>query len=365
MIASLLITAGLLELALRSFGPVLPGSYRTGPLIEPDPVLGWRNIPGSVTWYRTPEYTVRVEVNAQGRIGPVIADRNPAGPPRVLLLGDSFMQAAQVPYEDGFTRRLERELAPRARFELVNAGVASYGTDQEVLLLEQQYDEVRPDAVVLLFTVSNDVWNNDWRLESTRQAKPKPYFEPAGESGLTLRRLGPNDLSILDHLRATLARSALLTTLKSGVFDRVTDARALAEAQRRQLDVLDEPAGEWVRAWEITDLIFERLARFARARALPVVVVIAPDGCQVHMELCGGSTARHASAVPQRQLAGSLARLGVPVIDLLPGFRERAQRDGTSLYFHQDLHWNARGNALAAEIVARTLPELLKDIPAR
>jgi hypothetical protein len=45
-----------------------------------------------------------------------------------------------------------------------------------------------------------------------------------------------------------------------------------------------------------------------------------------------------------------LGKLGIPYIDLLPGFRRRAAQ-GEVLFFETDGHPNARGYALIAELV--------------
>jgi hypothetical protein len=54
------------------------------------------------------------------------------------------------------------------------------------------------------------------------------------------------------------------------------------------------------------------------------------------------------------RLAGFCGREGIPLLDLLPGFR-RATESGETLYLPSDHHWNPRGHALAASLILADL----------
>jgi hypothetical protein len=58
---------------------------------------------------------------------------------------------------------------------------------------------------------------------------------------------------------------------------------------------------------------------------------------------------------PQRLMSRVADRVGIPVIDLLPAFREWTAGGGGALYLERDGHWNGNGHRLAADIVAREL----------
>src|SRR5262245_47789166 len=83
--------------------------------LKPDPVLGWRQVPGlhwtwaGHYWYAR-NFSVKVQTNRAGfrdleRVYP-----KPAGVKRVALLGDSFIEAVQVPFEKTAGHLLERKL---------------------------------------------------------------------------------------------------------------------------------------------------------------------------------------------------------------------------------------------------------------
>lgn len=356
-LGSLIVLLIVLEVVLRMAGPFLPGAYRTGPLIEPDPELGWRHVPSAVTWFRTPEFTVRAETNAQGRLGPVVTELKVAGSSRVMLLGDSFAGATQVPYERSMAALLPGMIGRDRQVDVVNEGVSGYGTDQELLAFERSAPALGPDIAVLLFTVSNDVWNNDWALESQHPTHPKPHFRTTGDGRLELVR-PPANVRGTERLRSILARSWLMTVLKTAIVDPLTVRDRDLGHRRRQLDVLDQPSAEWQNAWSITDALIERFGRIAASLPTAPVLVIAPDACQVHQDLCSGASHLSSSTYPQDRLRRAGAAAGIVVVDLLPAFRDAAAQ-GDVLYFTNDLHWTVAGQRLAAEVAGAAIRRLL------
>ncbi len=348
-LSSALIVLLLLEASLRVLGPILPGAYRTGPLIQPDPLLGWIHVRDRAIWVKRPEYAVRVEFNAQGRRGPLMERQKSAGTRRVLMLGDSFVEGLQVAPELTLAGLLERQLGPSA--QVVNDGVGGYGTDQEVLLLETEAD-LAPDAVVLVFTVSTDVWNNDIALESSRGYVPKPHFELDGE-GLRLYPVNDAPEPFGEAFAGLRARSWAVESLYAGIIEPLT----LRGIRAEQLAVLDEPMGEWERAWRITTLLLQRFAFTTRRLGAEPLLIVAPDACQSYADACRPSGHNTGSSVPQRLLAQIASAAGLEMVDLLPAFRARAAAQ--RLYIPGDVHWSAAGHALAAEVMAPSVRSLL------
>ena len=106
---------------------------------EPDPVRGVRLIAGKSGWWTQEdhEFLVPVQINGEGLRD---VEHTYAKPPRtfrVLVLGDSFVEAMHVPLEATFARLLEGELnadGATGHIEVVSAGVSGYGTAGELLL---------------------------------------------------------------------------------------------------------------------------------------------------------------------------------------------------------------------------------------
>jgi hypothetical protein len=59
---------------------------------------------------------------------------------------------------------------------VVSVGARGYGTDQELLALEEYLARYRANIVVLWETSNNDVWNNLFPTHQPRNGPPKPTF---------------------------------------------------------------------------------------------------------------------------------------------------------------------------------------------
>ena len=113
---------------------------------EPDPVVGWRNKPGS---YLAPPYVPggrrnRIRILPDG--SRATSDQPPREGPRAVLLGGSFIFGQAI--SDHETMAWQLQEADRRR-RYANFGVASYGTYQSLLSLERIFSgDDRPASVI-------------------------------------------------------------------------------------------------------------------------------------------------------------------------------------------------------------------------
>src|ERR1700710_1696077 len=123
----LMLAVVIVEIGFRLAGPNIPLSLTMARFQEYHPVYGFFHRPGVNGWVRTEEFTSFVKFNGRGLRGPDVAIPKPADTFRVLVLGDSVVEGAQVPEASTMPARLREELTPLAggkRIETVNAGVA-------------------------------------------------------------------------------------------------------------------------------------------------------------------------------------------------------------------------------------------------
>ncbi|WP_296334969.1 SGNH/GDSL hydrolase family protein [Reyranella sp.] len=253
----------------------------------------------------------------------------PAGEPPILAVGDSFTEGWAVKDDDAWPAYLARDTGRR----VLNAGVRGYGLDQMVLRAERLAPRFKPQAIILAF-IEDDM--NRAGL-AARHAVHKPYFRPSGD-GLELHNVPVPTTPVsgpLDPARRILGYSYLLDFIM------------------RQLGGYDLWYGDSIKTDVDTNLLSCRLMqRFAalakREEAQGVVVAFRND-------LTGVDT-REAARLRWRITAVlACARdAGLTALDTHDGFAAAgADRESGAFYF--DRHFTARGNALAAKLIASTL----------
>jgi hypothetical protein len=105
--------------------------------LEPDRALGWKQVPGmqwtwtGVHWYAM-DFSVGIQTNSRGFRDREREPAKPGGVVRIALLGDSFVEALQVPLEKTAGQLLETRLNvahgdSKPRYEVLNFGISNYG----------------------------------------------------------------------------------------------------------------------------------------------------------------------------------------------------------------------------------------------
>jgi hypothetical protein len=390
VLVALLLPLLVLEAALRMFGPILPGNYDTGAYLVRNEALGHFHVPNFDGWIKAPEFTTHVTINPQGLRDRRQSFDKPAGTFRVLFLGDSFVEAVQVQQAQGVAEQLEKALNHGASrpVEVINAGVAAYGTGQELLLLDQIGAQYHPDLVVLLFFVGNDVTNNNYRLElwgdkdSEKLANAlKPYWD-LNKDG-TLRMIpGPPPAPRTGFAYTMRNTSVLYNVIETGVFNKLNQ-----NYPREQLEAVGglrtpltglydtQPDGDWEQAWKISEALLAQIRDHAAAMGAPLVVAGGPEWRALEPdawldEISRGNpnsnrlkSGRLKIEAPTDQLGTILDHINVPYINLLPPF-EAAFTQNQHLYYQFDKHWTAAGHAVAAAAIDRALRDLELVAPA-
>jgi len=174
---------------------VLANVLNMPPIVASDEQTGWRGkaeLHNVLKMYGNGQF--RISTDSQGhRVSYTGQDTAAAGAPAMLLLGDSFVQGIGVADDETFAYHLARSLP----FRIVNLGVAGYGTDQQLLRLEEYFaanpNETIESVVVLVF-------DNDFvevqRAQDPFLGRSKPLFKV--EDGVLIRE--PYQLKWSDRL---------------------------------------------------------------------------------------------------------------------------------------------------------------------
>ncbi len=166
-LATLLLALGAAELYFRSTVPFINSTWP----MKFDPAVGTTLTPGAVVRFTNHvDFWTETKANEIGFL-----DRPPPGakPPntcRILLLGDSFVEAAQVPIEQKVQVVVERLLNERSgprKFDAAALGYSGTGQINQLPFYDRFGKAMAPDIVVLV-VISNDMANNSSVLEGVR-----------------------------------------------------------------------------------------------------------------------------------------------------------------------------------------------------
>ena len=320
--------------------------------------LGWVHRPNVNTTINTGERTVPFFTDADGlRVG---ARGRVAGDKRVMLIGDSFVAAMQVPYEQSIAGLLEQRLSTRLGVPVAirNAGVNGYSPSQYLMWVNRLAERESFDAAVVLVYLGNDVldWRTD-RQQPFQQTVLRKFHWPARLtwSELVSAFLYPlNDfLKQRSHLFVLGKNQARTLLMRLGL----TYLYVPEEILRVNAD---KPR------WQITADVCRDIAAAAKARNVPVLFVLVPGNYQVepavfqqYLTGFGIDPATVDLEQPNRLLAATLAPYRLHTIDLLDSLRVE-QRKGKRLYGRVDVHFSPDGNDAVERMLEPAIVEMLR-----
>lgn len=329
---------------------------------------------------------VRYEINSRGFRGAELAADGAL--PRVVVYGDSFIQAEFSHTEDTFAERLEAHLAERlgGEVEVVNAGVAGYGPDQELRRMETELASLRPELVVVALYSGNDfgdlLRNKLYRLDERGELRDNPYV--LDDAVVRRVAVAQRELILKKALRDALRRlrgdaHAAIPTGAAARRERVEAALVQLVGEYREYvergdntvrelmsdpynaDVSLAPEGDSAKyRVAMLDAIAARMRETAAAARVPLLLVVIPSPIDVSDEHESGEVdverhpayRRSALTDAMRDIAD---RQGIPAVNLFPPFAARGARD---LYLKGvDDHWNERGQDFAAQLVSEFIVE--------
>jgi hypothetical protein len=375
------------EYALQFFSLTPPRAAfvnRPGPLDEVQPAL--------------------VEINSLGIRGPELADRRMD----VLLLGDSFVEARQLPWDQTTGARLDALMRERGRAVRVRAhGMRGWSPLLEWNWYLKVGRTLHPRLVVLFF-----FWNDLWASGSEAatfhailrpDGRPEAFALPIDPPWIwyshvrlirlaeeTWRRLGVDDLKrafVASSARVTQGRILSLAdaqrVARSGAAPQFTTAELRALLEQPNTALTPElqrvasngfwstlrPRALWTTEQQQAAEVTEReLAAFAQDVAQDggqLAILYVANPLQVDSRECsvgrffdrvGSDVVLPPDSGIQSWLRDVTARLNLPFADPTAAMRafDAAQPADAfaPLYLRADCHWSARGHAFVAEFLA-------------
>lgn len=316
----------------------------------------------SFTWIgkagKRHEFRQDVTINGFGFHDREHAVSRKPGSRRVLVVGDSFVEAYQVALESAFPRLLESALRRDGLdVEVIAIGRSGWGSAEYASAIAEWAPKLDAEATVWCFYPGNDV------RDASPEAKRLHQEQEEGPLGALWRHQEVRDLpgilipsSALNRLLSRAWRTAELRR----------EAKRSAVPFRVPVDFFvyaDESLSFVEEGWRRTEddlraareSLARRGARFIVVSLTDVLRMAASDD-EVRRNLERSyPDARYVTwrfDKPEIRLGRFLAGEGVPYLNLQDRFREQFRESRLPYHFPSDGHWNERGHAMAAEQLA-------------
>jgi len=349
-----------------------------------DPYIGWKHIPNKTGLWVRKEFVVPIKINSEGFRD---VEHFPEKPPdvyRIVVLGDSFVEAFQVKYEETFCYLLEKMLNSdseiKKKVEVINLGVSAFGTAQEYQTLRYYGLKYNPDLVILLFC-TNDVTDNvDEDIRRPRFAldskgnliqvwKPKCKTTAYESIKNFFKGIFPKTYNFVAN---TLGSNPTIFNflVKMGI------ARPSPKNETKTRNVNPYEVGlrvfsvnyseDFRHAWNLTKALILATKKEAEENNAKFLFVLPAVKWQVHedyfQELLNKYTFlkknKYDLERPNKILINFSIENDIKYVDLLPYFKNYVNKTGLRLFYYYDGHWNANGHKLAAQV----LYEKVRDI---
>jgi lysophospholipase L1-like esterase len=316
----------------------------------PDPDLGHVFLPNYVQTLQSREYSIEWKSNSQGVRADREFGRKKPGVFRVLAVGDSFTEGAQVPYRDTWPAQLESCLNEHlsaagiqdggaGRVEVVDAGFPGYATVNEARWIAKFGVQFAPDLVLVAAT-ANDLLENQFPLQYT--ARDGRMVSSASTQA--------DELRYEQHrqwwcLAGVIERSMLMDRFDhSPATKRLLGRPPVTHMEAYMVD----PNEKAERLWKLADQYMLDARDAATRLGAKFGVVVIPYNHQLHPLGPGLDPTLFGRKWVELGAANHF-----PVVDCLPAFLTAAHPE--TLHWKEDMHCTAAGYHLVGSEVCRAL----------
>lgn len=353
---------------------------------------GWRGQANETKVLDTDGYKHDFQLNSQGMHDTEHPLVKPANTYRILMLGDSFVEARQVTEPETAHQIMENLLNQSSQDEqyaVISAGVPAWGTGQQLLYYRSQGRRYQPDLVLLMVYLGNDITDN-LPVHSVSFGGVDyyaPYFsvcnetfdpdswlygpgiEPAVERCSSMRRMVSQSLHGLywrSHTYRSL--SPLLNLRQSDFFNKNLPNIHLYVPLENEVFRNDFPRENKLFAygWKAIFEIIKQLQQEVEADGAELAIVLIDAAEVINLAVLPPEeqAARVESMpylaltrpdLPEKKFREALAGRDIGILNLQPELVGHIREYAQPLYYPIDKHWNRAGNRVVAEILHRWL----------
>lgn len=310
---------------------VMPNSVRLRLMHQPDERLGYRLAPNYEMRHQTSDFDSHIKINSEGLRDYEHQKNKDSSTIRILVLGDSFTFGVGVSLEESYPKVLEAMLNKNTsagdpkKYEVINAGIEGFGTEQEYLYLAELANRYSPDLVIVGL-YSNDI---DDVIKGIPSAKGRTWLK---------RRMF--FLSFLRGLQISMG--IMFRDPQAGIFQIYQDVYP----------------PQFENALQKTKEFLTKIKDFSYSMGAKTFIVIIPSCFEIERRSewekrgFGRFYSDDFFNKNMSKFSDTFTEFGeirgIPTLPLLPVFKDSNVRP---LYFTKDFHWTREGHSLAAESI--------------
>ena len=305
---------------------------------------------------------------------------------RIAVIGDSYVEAVQVPSTKSFWYLLEVELnstckIPNKIYEVIPLGVSGHGPVQYYKTLISRSKKLSPDLNIVLFTTGNDVRNSSQFLEQKLSRKSllgnRSFISVDKDGSIEIQKTNiSEDLSIVSKIllnNINIVERSNLLKIAIEVYSRIQNRESAEENKGNENfqewndnnvylpdSRLSKP---WREAKLFTVKAVELIGEFNKIS--PVLAVIGTNESQVLPDLVDQQKILQDLRItdfkePNRFFANSLKVNGIDYVDILDSLGSSGLGiHGT--YPKWSGHWNTKGHKLVSKVIADKVCSRIKN----
>jgi hypothetical protein len=383
MLFGAVMTFVLLEVGLRVIGFSAGDIYRVDSATNLITLKPNKRLP-----VRSDCFQNTVQTNRYGFHSKDYEQDKPDGVYRIAVLGDSFVEAQQVPLEKTFPYLLENILNDQSvtglRTEVLSFGISGTATYTNLRYLQAYALRFHPDLIINAFYF-NDVQNDVYvsvRPDLSRQ------FD---EEGNVVRTPPEEHVGFMDGIVSAVKKQLRNSAVIFSLYKKYHAIRAGYNSSPEEVSVLSKEDEEvisrysadyqvnkklsmeyqmllaeeppwWTDAWNVEERLLRELNDVAKENGSDFLLVSLSDGYRVHPELLDRIESFRNRELfdfqkPEERLQEIADRNHFPYLALNPLFKERAFSDDRMTVWPCDGHWNETGHEWAADEISKYLSE--------
>jgi hypothetical protein len=308
---------------------------------------------------------IAVKLNSEGFNDREHSVDKPKGVFRIVVLGDSFVEALQVDQSKNFHKVLERLLNAGSAnaYEVVAFGRSNFGAKDYYEILRDKAIQYRPNLVIVALDPANDFRNDSTTLTAyhreqlrlLRNISKRVYLPELYEPDSTWPAFIRNSRFVSFVAQRSLNLWFKIQISRLPLHESVPVDYFVHKAVYEPSDPFE---AAWKVAWDSTLEYVKKARGIARSNGAEFLVV------GINNPISEGGARRTYPwmnrvdwdwSKPEIVLAEFFSENDIEFLDLEPLFRDVQGATAKRLHFEYDGHWNEAGHEFAADMIYKRL----------